>query len=531
MTKLVWFLVIISFLGVLTCSFLTRIKNRMVPSPYATYASLIPHSYRIGFTNLDKEISINELALQGTIPAWLSGTLLRNGPAKFSTATSYVSNWFDGLAMIHAFSFDQGKVSYINKFLKTNDYQHMQKTGNMNYQGFLQDPCKSIFKKFFTLLIPNSMKEESLPNANVNITRYADRFVALTETPLPIEFDAQTLETVGGLWYADQLPHRDIQDTAHPHYDTVLKEHIGYYTTFGPTSSVHLFSIKQGSITRNEIASMTVKEPSYMHSFAITERYAILSMIPLVAKPLDFLLKQQAFIKNFAWKPELGTKFVVIDRIKNIIVGSYLTDSFFAFHHVNAFERDDSIIIDIITYPDAKIIFEADMINLLAGHTNLAQTIQETKLIRFTIDLVKENVTRYSISDTLIELPTINPSHNGKEYRYMYAIGQQHKNYTPYVSDMLVKINVQSGEIKQWSQPGCHPGEPVFIVSPDAQHEDDGVIVSVVLDINKETSFLLVLDAQTFIELGRAEVPHHIPYGIHGTYVANNNQKVLDQQL
>lgn len=31
-------------------------------------------------------------------------------------------------------------------------------------------------------------------------------------------------------------------------------------------------------------------------------------------------------------------------------------------------------------------------------------------------------------------------------------------------------------------------------------------------------SFLLVLDAQTMNEIGRAEVPHHILFGFHGIY-------------
>jgi carotenoid cleavage dioxygenase-like enzyme len=34
-------------------------------------------------------------------------------------------------------------------------------------------------------------------------------------------------------------------------------------------------------------------------------------------------------------------------------------------------------------------------------------------------------------------------------------------------------------------------------------------------------SFLVVLDAVSFEELGRAEAPHHIPFGFHGQYFAN----------
>ena len=50
--------------------------------------------------------------------------------------------------------------------------------------------------------------------------------------------------------------------------------------------------------------------------------------------------------------------------------------------------------------------------------------------------------------------------------------------------------------------------------------EDDGVLLSVVLDASERTSYLLVLDARDLSELARAAVPHHIPFGFHGTHSA-----------
>jgi carotenoid cleavage dioxygenase-like enzyme len=44
------------------------------------------------------------------------------------------------------------------------------------------------------------------------------------------------------------------------------------------------------------------------------------------------------------------------------------------------------------------------------------------------------------------------------------------------------------------------------------------VIVSVVLDGQRGRSFLLVLDAQSFDEVGRAFAPHVIPFGFHGEF-------------
>jgi len=58
----------------------------------------------------------------------------------------------------------------------------------------------------------------------------------------------------------------------------------------------------------------------------------------------------------------------------------------------------------------------------------------------------------------------------------------------------------------------------VFIAAPDSSTEDEGVVLSVVLDANAGRSALLVLDAHSFNELARAEVPHAIPYGFHGQF-------------
>ena len=49
--------------------------------------------------------------------------------------------------------------------------------------------------------------------------------------------------------------------------------------------------------------------------------------------------------------------------------------------------------------------------------------------------------------------------------------------------------------------------------------EDDGVLLSVVLDAKTERSMLVVLDAKTLEEEARAEMGTHVPYGFHGAWV------------
>ncbi len=63
-----------------------------------------------------------------------------------------------------------------------------------------------------------------------------------------------------------------------------------------------------------------------------------------------------------------------------------------------------------------------------------------------------------------------------------------------------------------------HAGEPLFVPSPKAATEDSGVILSAVMSA-QGTSFMLVLDAATMRELGRATLPYTIPWRFHGAFI------------
>lgn len=49
----------------------------------------------------------------GNIPGWLQGTLLRNGPGIFSVGDTSYQHWFDGMAIMHSFTFRDGGSFFI----------------------------------------------------------------------------------------------------------------------------------------------------------------------------------------------------------------------------------------------------------------------------------------------------------------------------------------------------------------------------------------------------------------------------------
>lgn len=452
-----------------------------------------------GFDSLTDEVRLDSLSVQGTIPAWLTGSLIRTGPALWDLPQQTMRHWFDGLAMLHRFSFADQNVSYANRFLETRAYRSARARGRLSYSEFATDPCRSLFQRVTAMFSPSLTD-----NANVNLVKLGERFVAMTETPLPVEFDPQTLATAGLAYRAPgQI------STAHPHMDRTDRGMINYAAQLGPRSSYRFFHVAPGSGSPEVIAQSPVREPAYMHSFGLTERWLVLMEFPLVVNPLRLALSGRPYIENYRWKPELGTRIHQLSRDGGHDVGPLVTEARFGFHHVNAYEEGDELVVDVCTYPDAEIVEDLYLERLRAG-----KPVAGAALERFRVSPATGEVGIERLLDESIELPRINYGRcNERPYRYVWGVGAAGGWL-----DRIVKGDVVERTTQVWAEDGTFPGEPVFVAAPDAQDEDEGVLLSVVLDGRRETSFLLILDAATLEEVARAEVPHPIPFGFHGSF-------------
>ena len=466
------------------------------------------------FFDLESEVARSPCSVQGEIPSWISGVLLRNGPAKFHVGDRQVS-YFDGLAMLHAFEFSPDQVLYSNRFIRSEQYYIMMDEKSVNFSGFAQDPCPKVFKNQTSRFIPKDMR--NIPNADVSIQEYADQMVALTEIPIPVHFDPQTLNTLGAFHYGDDLP-ASHWESAHPQHDLFAKESINYFVNFGEKSSYVIWKMADRQATREVIAEIPVQFPAYMHSFAMTEHYIVLAEFPFVVNPIDLTSGKKPFIFNYKWKPEQGTNFHVVDRSTGELLTTLKGDPFFAFHHANAFDDEGKIFMDIVTYENPDII--AAIANPKTKQSE-GDKFQTTKLERFTIDMDEQSLSREIIFPKMVELPRLSDRHVGRKYRYCYA----HHPISLSEQAGLYKIDVAAKTGKSWVENGCVPGEPIFAPRPGGEGEDDGIVLSLVLDYLNHRSFLLILDAADFTEIARAETPHAIPIGIHGAWKIDKIKK------
>jgi carotenoid cleavage dioxygenase-like enzyme len=461
-----------------------------------------------GFESLDEELTLAELPVQGEIPSWLEGTLVRTSPALLEIGGETIRHLFDGLAMLHAFSFSQGKVSYANRFLDTDSYRKARR-GKIGYIGLGNDPCRAFFKRVSALFEPTVND-----NANVNVARLGQRYLAMTETPLPVEFDPETLATKGLHRWRDDVGGHFF--SAHPHYDFAAKELVSYVAHIGPRSSYRTFKVPDGSDVRQQIGEVKIARPAYIHSIGMSENYLIIAEFPLLINPLRLLAEpHRPLADQFRWRPERGTRWFVIDRRTGALRATLQSEAFWAFHHVNAFEEGGELVADIVVHENGPEFLRLLQVERLRGTAPLDEW--DTRLHRFRLPLNGGAVRDERVSEKRIELPRINyAAVNQHPYRFVYAIGFRERSSDYY--DELVKIDVEDRREWRWHEAGCYPGEGVFVAPPDAEREDDGALLSVVFDGRSGRSFLLVLDAATFEERGRASLPHHVPHGFHGDY-------------
>lgn len=68
---------------------------------------------------VERSYCIEDGMVEGTIPAELEGTLLRNGPGLFEVGSQQISQPFDGDGMLAIFAFKNGRAFFANRYVRT----------------------------------------------------------------------------------------------------------------------------------------------------------------------------------------------------------------------------------------------------------------------------------------------------------------------------------------------------------------------------------------------------------------------------
>ena len=434
-----------------------------------------------------------DLEVTGELPRDLNGTFYRNGPnPAFAPAGRY--HWFDGDGMIHAITLREGRASYRNRWVQSAGLRDERAAGRALATSLLD-------------LTPTEAPRFKNA-ANTNIVFHAGKLLALVESSLPTQLVPCTLETLGEWDFGGALGG---PMTAHPKMDPKTGEMLFFgYSPFPPYLVYHVCDAS-GALVRSE--PIDLPWPSMIHDFAITDDAVVFMLFPLVFSFENIKERGGAF----SWEPERGTRITLVDRRTGERGASWRAEAGFCFHHVNAYELGDEVIVDVCRFPDASIVDDLYLSNLRREGASAAGAVARSYLHRYRLRPGSADAVEQRLGDEPLELPRINYK-AASERPYGYAWGVGICDGSPWL-DQIVKVDVDSGEARVWRELHCFPGEPVFVARPGAAAEDDGVLLSIVLDGLRERSMLLVLDAANLAELARAEVSHPIPYGFHGQFV------------
>ena len=442
--------------------------------------------------------------IEGEIPRELNGTLYRNGPnQKTEPAAGYSAmHFFDGDALIHAITFDDGTARYRGRYAQTDSFKREQEegefvTGSLNFA-------------------PDRAIENPPPfvTPNTNIVPHGGRLFALVENAPPFEMDPKTLDSKG-LWDYDGKM-LGMSTTAHPKIDQKTGQMwIHGYQPIEPYIQLYVVEL-DGSVSLAE--SHDAPWPSMMHDFAITENYVI---FPLGSIHFDLapMLTGGRFSDAISGHADRNMMFGIRKRE----AGSEIKwiegpSSGYMFHPGNAYEEDGKIFMDACTYEDPQALINS--LDIIRSGGDPRGFIAHPYLYEF--DLASDTCKESKLSDIAAEFPRIDDRLIGYKNRWGYAGTAEPSDDATGLFRRITKYDRTGGpSVNREVVEGQWVGEPVFVPrTPDAE-EDDGFILNLVHDTNKDETAIDVLDARAIdsAPLARLWLEERIPLGFHGNWL------------
>ena len=443
-----------------------------------------PHPYLSGIhVPMTHEETLTDLEVSGSIPVELDGRYIRIGPNPVTPPNPASYHWFTGDGMVHGVRLQGGKALwYRNRWIRSNAVS----------AALGEAPAPG-------------PRHGMTDTVNTNVLGHNGDIWALVEAGgYPVRITPE-LETIAHDPFGGSLKG---SFTAHPHLDPLTGEmHAICYEGADQTVIRHVVIGTDGKVRREE--PISVKHGPSIHDCAITKNYVLIFDLP-VTFSMKTLLAGHAF--PYAWNPDHRARVGLLPREghdADIIWCD--VDPAYVFHPCNAYEQDDgTVIVDVCAH-------ETMFVDNTQG-PSAAQTPFE----RWTINPVAKRVRRDVIDAQAQEFPRPDERRLGQSYRYAYTVTLS--NLTSFVGNAIIKHDLiaQTKQVHDFG-PNRVPGEFVFVPHHADAAEDDGWLIGYVVDTDRQTTDLVIINANDFAgePQARVTIPHRIPPGFHGNWVAD----------
>ena len=452
-----------------------------------------------------------------------------NGPGLFEMGSRSFSHTFDGYAKLIAWNFlGPNRTLFNSDFIQSNSLRKSKHRNTIAPYILFDEPSPKFSWKQKALAF-----FRQLDNCPVNVLRFgahgSPTYVAVTDFWRSYRFDPENLQTLGLINPAipgvtGKLSVSTGMSSAHPLPEHGTANFISFVlleNIFGLDATIRLVRITSGK-GRKPIRDIRVPRISYMHSFGLSKNYVALFVFPMYVDR-EKMISKASVSKSFQWKAMDGMKIFVVN-LHNKAMFSIKTEAMFLLHFVNSFEEGDLVHIDYITYEDPVClqILELACIRNASARNSVPWA---QKIRRFSINVASKTVQIRSFPDTpgfehcnRFDFPIINPGFLYHKNCYVYGIAPKIDGINWSAMAIIKKDLCRAGQDRAWAREDHYPSEVKFVPNPNGSDEDDGLLLSQIMDGNSGVSYLAIFDASSMTLINVAYLPIPTTFTFHGQY-------------
>jgi carotenoid cleavage dioxygenase len=475
--------------------------------PVKTTLQQTNHPYLTGaWTPQYEEVDVDDLeVIEGVIPDDIDGIYLRNTENQVHQPLGR-HHPFDGDGMIHQISFSKGRASYRNRFIRTRCFEAEQIVEGSLWGG-LMDPAGVSKRPGFGA--HGGLKDSASTDIVVHAGKALATFYQCGEGHV---MDPNTLDYEG---LAPWVPLDGI--SAHPKVDESTEELM--FFNYSKTAPYMHYGVIDRDGKLVTYVPIDLPGPRLPHDMSFTENWSILNDLPvfwdqdLLKRGIHAVRAHEGIPSRFGLIPRHG---------KTEDVRWFEADPTYVLHFLNAYEEGDEVILDGYFQEDptpGPIEGHGEhghMMGFLDLHS------MKTKLHRWRFNLTDGTTKEERLFDKVVEFGMVNQSYYGRKHRYIYSVTSKPGWF---LFTGFYKHDLETGETEEIHlETGRYASEAPFAPRINAKSEDDGYLVSFIIDENTGTSECILIDALRFSEgpVCRIKLPHKISSGTHSTWVGRD---------